>query len=65
MAFSTDICWTSPFVILGVLNLFCRFFSSFKRKIVLANTVDSDQTPHDVVSDQGLHCLLDPLWVSG
>ena len=24
---------------------------------MLANTVDPDQAPHDVVSDLGLHCL--------
>ena len=24
---------------------------------MLANTVDPDQTPHDVASDLGLHCL--------
>ena len=46
---STYICWTSPFVILGV---FFRFYS-----ILLANTVDPDQTPHYVASDLGLHCL--------
>ena len=49
---STYICWTSPFVILGV---FCRFYSNFDGK--LANTVDLDQTPHYVASDLGLHCL--------
>ena len=49
---STYICWTSPFVILGV---FCFFYSNFDGK--LANTVDPDQTPHYVASDLGLHCL--------
>ena len=39
-------------------GLFCRFYSIFDEKIVLAKTVDSDQTPHDVASDLGLHCLL-------
>ena len=29
---STDICWTSPFVILGVPGLFCRFYSIFYGK---------------------------------
>ena len=45
-------CWMSPFVILG---LFCRFYSNFDGKS--ANTVDPDQTPHNVASDLGLHCL--------
>ena len=50
---STYICWTSPFVILGV---FCRFYSNFDGK--LANTVDPDQTPHYYYYyDLGLHCL--------
>ena len=26
-------------------------------KILLANTVDQDQTPHHVASDLGLHCF--------
>ena len=29
----------------------------FSCRILLANNVDSDQMPHDVVSDLGLHCL--------
>ena len=29
---STVICWTSPFVILGVLGVFCRFYSIFDGK---------------------------------
>ena len=46
----------SPFVILGKPGLFCRFYSVFfLLKIVLANNVDPDQTPHDVASDLGLH----------
>ena len=45
--------WT--FVILGVSGLFCRFYSRWK--ILLANRVDPDQTPHYVASDLGLHCL--------
>ena len=32
-------------------------FILFLRKILLANTVEPDQTPHDVASDLGLHCL--------
>ena len=30
----------------------------FGWKILLANNVGPDQTPHDVASDLGLHCLL-------
>ena len=37
----------------------------FGWKILLANSVDPDQMPHDVVSDLGLHCLpMTLLWVS-
>ena len=32
-------------------------------KMMLANTVDPDQTPHNVASDLGLHCL--PVTLSG
>ena len=54
---STAICWTSPFVILGMSYLFCRFYPVFDAKILLANNVDPDQMPHYVASDLGLHCL--------
>ena len=47
----------SPFVILGVSGLFCRFYSFFFIKKTLANNADPDQTPHNVVPDLGLHCL--------
>ena len=33
--FSTVICWTSPFFILGVSGLFCRFYSVFDGKSCL------------------------------
>ena len=46
---STVICWTSPFVSLGHLFYFLW-------KILLANKVDHDQTPHYVEPDLGLHC---------
>ena len=55
--YSTIVCWTSPFVILGVLGLFCHFYTIFYGKILLANNVDPDQKPHNVASDLGLHCL--------
>ena len=54
---STAICWMCPFLILGVLGLFCHFYSIFDGKILLANNVDPDQMPHYVASDLGLHCL--------
>ena len=53
---STAISRTSPFVILGVLGLFCCFSSIIDGKS-LANNVDPDQMPQDVASDLGLHCL--------
>ena len=73
---STDMRWTSPFVILGVPGLFCRFHSNFDGKSCQHNTVDPDQTPHimwhlicvctvclnNVASDQGLQCLLTPFY---
>ena len=54
---STVICRTTLFVNLGVSGLFCHFCSSFDGKILLANKVGPDQTPHYVASDLGLHCL--------
>ena len=53
---STGISWTSPFVILGVPGLFCRFYSIFDRNPV-SKHCRPDQTPHYVASDLGLHCL--------
>ena len=49
---SIVICWTSPFVILGVSGLFCGFYSIFDGKSCY--NVDPDQI---VASDLGLHCL--------
>ena len=48
----TVMCWTGPFVILGMLGLFCHFYSIFD-----GNYVDPDQTSYYVMSDLGLHCL--------
>ena len=53
---STATCWTSLFVILGVSGLFVALFYLWW-KILFANTVDPDQSPHDVASNLGLHCL--------
>ena len=50
-----------PFVILGVSGLFCRLYSIFNGKILLSNTVDPDQMPHNVASDLCLHYLPMPL----
>ena len=50
---STVICQRSPFITFGILGLFCRFYSILM-EILLANTVDPDQTPPDVASDLGL-----------
>ena len=62
---STVIYWTGPLVIIGVLSLFCRFYSSFDGKSCLVNTVGPGQTPH-LASDLGLHCLpMTILWISG
>ena len=70
---STVVCWTSLFVILGVLGLFFCLYSIFDKKRIqankfnkkcrpwspglLANSVDPDQMPHYLASDLGLHCL--------
>ena len=52
----TVICRTSPFVILGLSGYFVAFIQ-FLLENPVANNVDPDQTPHDVASDLGLHCL--------
>ena len=39
----------------GSISLLLFYFNG---KILFANNVDPDQTPHDVASDLGLHCLL-------
>ena len=48
-----------PFVILGVPDLFCRFYSIFMVNSVSlsANTIDPEQRPQYVASHLGLHCL--------
>ena len=40
----------------GVRSILLLLFY-FCRKILFANNVDPDQMPHNVASDQGLHCL--------
>ena len=49
---------TSPFPILGVLGGIFHFIQILIQHILLANSENPDQTPHSVVSDLGLHCLL-------
>ena len=49
---STAVCWMGPFVILGVSNSVCHFYSIFN-----GNNVDREQMPHYVVSNLGLQCL--------
>ena len=55
--FSTVTCWMSPFVILGVSELFCSF-KYILMEILLAKNVDPYQMPLYVASDLGLQCLL-------
>ena len=33
-------------------------YTGHPKKCTLANSADPDQMPHNVASDQGLHCLL-------
>ena len=48
----------------GVGFIFSLLFY-FLWKILLTNSVDRDQMPHDVASDPGLHCLpVTLIWVS-
>ena len=47
---SSVICWTSPFLILGVSGLFHHVYSIFDGKSCL-------KANHHVASAQGLHCL--------
>ena len=60
--------WVRPFAIFAIKTKRCKIFklgsrdripSYFEtRKRPYANSVDPDQTPHDVASDQGPPCLL-------
>ena len=60
---STVLCWLRPFIILGMLDLYCHFYSAFYWKILSANNVDLDQIPQYVESDLDLHCLpMTHLW---
>ena len=53
---TTVICWTNPFVISGVSDLFCRSILFLMENPV--SSVDPDQMPHYVAFDLSLHCLL-------
>ena len=46
-------CWTSPFAILGMSDLYVTFILFFP----VSKNEDPDQTPHYVAADQGLHFL--------
>ena len=39
------------------VGIFYRFCSIFFWKILLANNVNPDETPHCMASDLGLHCV--------
>ena len=55
---STVSCLTTPFVILGLSGLFCRFLFLMENSVCKHfYSVDPDQMPHYVASDLGLHCL--------
>ena len=54
MEFHTTISWSSPFQILGVLEVF--FFQSLIEDSLNKHEA-TDQTPHYAVSDLDLHCL--------
>ena len=49
---------TSLDPILGLLGGIINFHSNFNRTFLYARSENHDQTPRDVVSDLGLHCLL-------
>ena len=51
------ICWTIPFIILGVSGLYFVLLFYFFMKNLLANNIDPEQMPHYVASDLGLCCL--------
>ena len=54
----------SPFVILGVLGHFVTFIL-FLMENPFSRQVDSDQMPHYMSSDLGLHILtMTVLWIS-
>ena len=55
---STDICWMSPFVSLGVLGLFLTFILFLMENPVYSKQCrPSDQKPHYMAPDLDLHCL--------
>ena len=58
---------TLPLLYVGRVHLSSVYFVSFTLLLTEnpVNNVDPDQTPHDVASDLGLHCLpMTPLRVS-
>ena len=57
MEFPTDINWTSPFPILGLLSSIFSFLFKILKILLFANSGEPDQTPHFVASDLVLHLL--------
>ena len=54
------------FVVISGLFSYLLFLLLLKLSNVSANSVDSDQTPRSVASDQGLHCLqMSLFWTLG
>ena len=49
----------------GVGYILSLLFYFLTWKIMLANIIDPDQTPHCVASDLGLHCLPMTLKITG
>ena len=50
--------WMTLFRILGVSGVAYHFYLILDRKKILyANSVDPDRTPHSAASDLGLQCL--------
>ena len=48
--------------VLRVVRWYFTFLFKFQLNILSANSGDTDQTPHSMVSDLGLHCL--PIFVN-
>ena len=59
MDYSTiiHVCWTSLFVILRGVGSICRFYSICFDENPVSKECSPYQTPHDMASDLGLHCL--------
>ena len=49
--------WKSPFATYGVLGVIILGSFGSRQKLLLANSGDPNQMPHNSASDLGLHCL--------